>query len=397
MLFVEAKRDTRKCVIICRNIPLVHARENGSHSSYSRELEMILFCVSLPGRFGDWCDAVIGRLAETVLGHVVATGANTAEELASELVKTDGQHFYVGSRHPSRWLREKLAENNRKVVVALDDPRYAVRDLIVRHNLELPEATRRVASSCASMTRFIGLSDAHVVSAERDWRNPAVTIAAMADHFGLVVASKDIEAIAAELAAAGLEPNSDPGESWSAQLPEPSLAVINGALAPYAEFFLGGSLGQITWGRELFLEEHHQAASHPIDLSGPIRYLIYGPYIALPPGNWAAELLLGFSEDTVNTGFRVEVWAGSQLNTASINPPHAGVFPVNVGFVVEEANDNLAEIRVLNERAAIYGRLVLGHATLTLRHDVSDAVLDTLRTELGLTPVASGSPPQNRS
>ena len=358
---------------------------------------MILFCVSLPGRFGDWCDAVIGRLAETVLGPVVTTGANNAEELASELVKTEGRHFYVGSRHPSRWLREKLAENNRKVVVALEDPRYAVRDLILRHNLELSEATRRVASSCASMTRFIGLSGAHVVRAERDWRNPVVAIATMADHFGLAVASKDVETIGAAIAAAGLEPSSDPSESWSAQLPEPSLAVINGALAPYAEFFLGGSLGQITWARELFLEEHHQPAAHPIDLSGPIRYLIYGPHIALPPGNWAAELLLGFSDDTVNTGFRVEVWAGSQLNTASINPPRAGVFPVNISFVVEETNDNLAEIRVLNERAAIYGRLVLGHATLTLRQNVSGAVLDTLRTELGLAPVGSGSSPQNPS
>ena len=46
---------------------------------------MILFSVSLPGRFGDWCDHVIARLAETALGSVVPTGANTAEELATVL------------------------------------------------------------------------------------------------------------------------------------------------------------------------------------------------------------------------------------------------------------------------------------------------------------------------
>ena len=111
------------------------------------KLKMILFCVSLPGRFGDWCDAVIGRLAETVLGHVVATGANTAEELASELVKTDGQHFYVGSRHPSRWLREKLMATNKNFVVAVDDPCSAAGDLIIRHHLEPAEASRRDGGS----------------------------------------------------------------------------------------------------------------------------------------------------------------------------------------------------------------------------------------------------------
>ncbi|MGH9593764.1 MAG: hypothetical protein ACRD5L_11770, partial [Bryobacteraceae bacterium] len=110
----------------------------------SREIEMILFCVSLPGRFGEWCDAVIGRLAATVLGPIVSTGANTAEELAAELVTTGGQHFYVGARQPSRWLRDQLTTTNKNFIVAVDDPRNAASDLIIRHHLDAADATRRV-------------------------------------------------------------------------------------------------------------------------------------------------------------------------------------------------------------------------------------------------------------
>ena len=83
---------------------------------------MIFFCVSLPGRFGEWCDTVIARVAQAVLGSVVSTGANAAEELAGELVRSGGQHFYIGARHPSRWWREMLTATGKKFVVAVDDP-----------------------------------------------------------------------------------------------------------------------------------------------------------------------------------------------------------------------------------------------------------------------------------
>src|SRR5260370_14986580 len=83
---------------------------------------MNLFRVSLPGRFGDWCDTVIWRLAQTVLGPVVSIGANTAEELASELIRTEGQHFYVGARQPGRWWREKLMATNKNFGVAGGEP-----------------------------------------------------------------------------------------------------------------------------------------------------------------------------------------------------------------------------------------------------------------------------------
>src|SRR5579863_2953752 len=124
---------------------------------------MILFSVSLPGRFGDWCDAAVLRLAEAALGSVVPTGANTAEELASELIMTGGQHFYVGARQPGRWLRDKLAAAHKNFVIAVDDPRSSVSDLITRHHLDLVDAVRQVACSCASISRYIALPGALVV------------------------------------------------------------------------------------------------------------------------------------------------------------------------------------------------------------------------------------------
>jgi hypothetical protein len=207
---------------------------------------------------------------------------------------------------------------------------------------------------------------------------------------GLPASPADIENIAAEFGAARLQSDEDQGGVSPAQLTEHTLAVINGALAPYIEYFMGAALGHITWARDLFLEEHHQPAIRPIDISGKIRYLIYGPYIALPPGNWVAEMVLGFSEDAIDMSFLIEVWAGSKLSAVGVHPSGPGLAQINISFALEESNDNLVEIRVMNERAAIYGRMALGQATLTLLQNVSPAVVDALTTELGLSPDGSG-------
>ena len=47
---------------------------------------------------------------------------------------------------------------------------------------------------------------------------------------------------------------------------------------------------------------------------------------------------------------------------AQITPSGPGLARVNVNFVLEESNDSLVEIRVMNERAAIYGQLILGQS-----------------------------------
>jgi hypothetical protein len=88
--------------------------------------------------------------------------------------------------------------------------------------------------------------------------------------------------------------------------------------------------------------------------------------------------------------FLVDIWAGSQLTTTSINPVRPGSTKVNLSFELEDSNENLVEIRVMNERSAIYGRLALGQVTVTLLQNISPKVIEILTTELGLP--RDGSP-----
>ena len=347
---------------------------------------MFLFSVSLPGRFGNWCDAVIARLAQATLGSVASTGANTAEELAVELIRTESDNLYVGAKHPSRWLRETLVAANKNFILALEDPRLVASDLISEQHLDLSAASRLAACSCASLYRFTAAPGALAVSSESAKVDPAAVVEAIAHHLGLRMDRPGVARLVAELDAVGLGRRDDSAGTAVSALPDQSAATIEGALAPYAVRFSGGSFPAIIWTRDLFLADGHRPASQPIDLAGEIRYLIYGPYISLPPGNWAAELVLGLSEDVLDMSFRIEVCAGSLLAMTQIQPVAAGLQRININFVLAEPNDNLVEIRVVNERAATGGRLVLGHAALRLVTDLSSAVIDSLSAELQLPP-----------
>ena len=274
-----------------------------------------------------------------------------------------------------------LTATGKKFVVAVNDPRRGAADLILRHKLELRDASRLVACSCAFVCRYSSLPGALVVSSERASRSPNATVAALAEHLELSVDTDTIDGIIAKL-------EHRVWRRWIRtrrvrRLSDETLPTVNGALAPFSDYFASGNSLPIIWSRNLFLEENHGPAIHPINISGKIRYLVHGPHIALPPGSWMAEVILGFSEDAIGMGFRIEVWAGSQLGMAQITPSGPGLARVNVNFVLEESNDSLVEIRVMNERAAIYGQLILGQVTMTLLPNVSPAVVDRLTAELG--------------
>jgi len=348
---------------------------------------MVLFSLGLPGRFGDWCDAVILRMAEAALGSVAAIAANTPEELATALITGEGSSFLVIGRQPPGWLRRMLATTDKPFIFSLDDPQVATWELVSRDALELADAARRVSCSCVLARSCTVMSRALVVRSDRDWGQPSATAAAIANHLRLPVGLADIERVVAELAALGLGAERDPSGSDASVPDEATLAVIRGAVAPYFGHLAGGALEPITWSRELFLADGHRPATHAVDITGRVRALIYGPYINLPPGNWAAEIVLGFSHEVGDMNFIVDVLiAGSQISVTNIRPLKPGVFSVNLSFLIGEENDHPVEFRVVNEHAAFDGRVMLGHVTLTVQHDTSNAAIDLLTTELGLSP-----------
>jgi hypothetical protein len=349
---------------------------------------MVIFSLGLPSRFADWCDAITVRIMEVALGAVTVISADTPEELAVALLRVEGGSLFVSGRQPGAWLDRVLAATKKPFIVSLGDPRSTVSELVTRHGLDLADATRRVSASCAAIMSCLRHPQALVLNAGPDWQQPAATTEAIARHFGLTLDPVDIAKIVDDIIATGDFPDIPSLVSVSSAdlLNDRDAVVVDGAVGPYLKHFLGEPAAHITWVRELFLGDGHRPAVQPVDVTGRVRALIYGPYIRLPHGNWSAEVVLGFSQAATEVTFVVDVLsAGSQLCVTSLRPPHEGVYSINLGFVINERSDHPVEFRVVNERAAFDGKLALSHVRLSRQQSLSESTIDVVKTELGLT------------
>ncbi len=341
---------------------------------------MILFSLGLPGRLAEWCDAVLANLVDRRDGSVAVTTCppiakmfgyesitSVLDEVTLSLIETNATHLVMGARQPDERLRAMLDATNARFVVALDDPRFAVADILARTNGELRAVTRAVANSCPLVMRCASLPGALTIRRNQAGIDAMAAVAVIARHFELTLDEAEAQRIADELSARGLcyAPRAPDEE---AARPGNGHKVADGALAAYAECFAGGDLATIIWTRELFIVngDSGKRTTDVLEVSGSgcVAPLIYGPYIHLPPGSWTARVLLGFSSEAAGYTFLVDACAGRQLACTSFQPGKAGVYTADINFSLDEPSGHGLEIRVWVGSDYARGQLAFGHVIL---------------------------------
>jgi len=305
------------------------------------------------------------RLAERSLGPISYGAFSTLDDIACAAIRAETPHLGVALRQPVVRLQTEIVQSGRPFIVALGDVYAALGDLVQRPGYDQVAATREIASSCAAMSTLAAAPGALVLSC-KDAHDPIALAGAVARHFGLALGEETIAEIAGSI---GSGDDSQPVEAR-----EPDNAVVTNAIGPYAKLFRhGGELEPIVWQPDLFftMQSLEDASRVPargaIDITGRARFLIFGPYINLVPGAWAATVALGFSAETSGMSFVIEVCAGAQLAYTRVQPIGEQVIEANLSFTIPPSIDQPVEIRVLSERAAFDGRIVLGHVRLARR------------------------------
>jgi hypothetical protein len=350
---------------------------------------MIFLSIGLPSRFAEWCDLLASRLMERALGPTELVGANTLEEIGHAAVKSPAEHLLIGARQPAEDLRGALAAVECGFVIALDDPRAALQNLVVVHGMEWTAATRAIASSCAAMLGFTLMPQALVLRAHEDGRDPVATAGAIASCFGLELDADEIAACAAALPPFGAGDPETGTDPWWEGIDRPRRKIAAGALTGYASYFGGHALGEIIWARELFFvgDDPQRSANGVIDLAGGIRNLVFGPYIALPPGEWGSTVSLAVSKEAAGMNLSIEIIAGPRCITlarATIAPDDQGLCRATLAFTVEPSTDQPISFRIFNLFPALGGRLALAEVALTEQTAPRAAIPIELSTALGL-------------
>jgi hypothetical protein len=284
------------------------------------------------------------------------------------LVRDAPAQLIMGARQPDERLRAALAETEIPFIMALDDPRGAVNDIIAKTGADPAAATRAVANSCPFIMRYLTIPGALTLHAKQGRSDPSGTVLAIAGHLRIPISESQAAEIAHNLAQGGLAPVESNVSDGAQLLPERSRKMLDGALAPYGEFFAGANMSQFIWTRDLFalVGDPTKKPAHLIDVSGGSRCLIYGPYIHLSPGSWNARVVLGFSPEATGHIFLVDACcANQQLAATSFPASSTGVQTAEISFSLGEATGQGVEIRVMVLDEQAKGQLAFGHATLT--------------------------------
>jgi hypothetical protein len=334
---------------------------------------MNVFSVGLSGQFAEWCDAVALLIARHSFGEVELLSANTLEEVACEVIRTRSTNCVITAREPSARLCSVIGESKGGFILALDDPRIALGQLMLGRGASLVDALGAVARGCASAVSLAKLQRPLILIAEHTRANPHAAVVAMAQYFSLNLTADELFELAAHRTLPQFDDDPTPYEEWWRSLDARSLAIADGALGAYFGGFDRGALGPITWERDLFYcaegprGNTRSLALDPVDITGRPRCLISGPSITLPAGDWRATVALNLSPEATEMSFMVEVVAGSQLASARIEPGTQTAPEIVLEFTIDAALGQPIDIHVSNERAAFDGTLALRHVMLSPR------------------------------
>ena len=93
----------------------------------------------------------------------------------------------------------------------------------------------------------------------------------------------------------------------------------------------------------------------PIDLTGPARFIYFGPYFALPAGAWRADISLEVRDCYSDNRIAVDVCAAAELlAVVHAKLPARGVYGCQIEFEIEDSSKPV-EIRMQLLSGAIEG------------------------------------------
>lgn len=132
--------------------------------------------------------------------------------------------------------------------------------------------------------------------------------------------------------------------------------LIDFLAAQYDPIVRGRSLEKLEWPVYSLLrpEFPDRLTIGPIDLTGPARFIYYGPYFALPAGAWSAEISLEVRDCLSDNWVAIDVFAGKSLAIVKTKLPPRGAYGCRIRFLIEDQSQPI-DIRIKLLTGAIEG------------------------------------------
>jgi hypothetical protein len=287
--------------------------------------------------------------------------------------------FFSDCPHPE--ITNMMIATRAPIIVVADEIADIVSYTIETRGMELPHALRFATQVTSALDVLFHSIQTLQVTPDRYKRDVSGLVAEVIDFFGIKCSAEQFDAILRRLNASSkphitsvndyvkhLLPVVHLASNYLKGLPEEQRQIVQSLTEQYSSIMSGKSLSSVSWPSRLFMDWDNSGMflERTIDLTGPARFIICGPYLHLPAGSWSVEVQIEVRDCISENALGVDVFSGDILCAVSMRLFPEGAYAFDMEF---ETVDPLlpVELRFQLLRGAIEGELRLLGVRLTRR------------------------------
>lgn len=316
-----------------------------------------VFGVSTP--FACWGFNLVRLVVEAVVGATVGLQVYSLHQLREEFGSRNGGSVVMATDFPDADLAEFLSASGLPVIVFADAPEIMLNWTMRSRELQPDRAARLCSRICSAV--------APSLTAKR--RLSVIPEATSADIVARLVEflwpgqGRRLRADKVDFSAVAGDAERQRIVSATPFAADLSCLTLARGLAAYADVTLGHAPEAIDWPLLLFTRPDGRRWGEPIELAGPARALMYGPYMHLPVGEWSARVEFELAGVLSGAEASADVRIDEVVAETAFALPQAGVYAYDLAFRVRDPHRPV-EIRLFLRKSAIEGLLLPHSVTL---------------------------------
>lgn len=328
---------------------------------------------------------VVRNLTEIGLGaHKLINANNTADlrEAFSGPKLAENAKVVFYSDLPSAELCTLFIKTAAPMLLFIDNFQDVVTYVSAARNMSLSESIRLASRSICSLEKIIR-SDLVLKIDSKAYQHPLTDIIGeISRFFGAHLTSEKMAQIATSLGAKDIArfslsdylfqtlPEALPPGKGSERLAVDNQQLVDQLAKSYSTISAGRRLGGMDWPINMLIDSSapDKTFSGRIELVGPARFLAYGPYLHLTPGQWRADIEFEISDNFSGNLLYVDAYAGDILAVVTAPLPEKGRYKFYISFAITDPLEPV-QLRFQSLSGAIEGVISLDRITLTLIND----------------------------
>jgi hypothetical protein len=296
---------------------------------------------------------VVRALTDATLGQHLVVYANSLDVLRANFPSTSARGdkpVVILSDYPQPDLLSTLLAAEARMTVCADDFTAIAHLSVVSREYFGVNAARFASMALVNIEPIITAPPRYSAVVNDPRKKLTELISDLADLYNLPLDNGDMEKILAALRSANrsditlgdyaakvVEVRENAREKLERRSPLDN-GLIDFLALQYSGIARGHRLEKLEWPVYALLrpEFPDRLTIGPIDLTGPARFIHYGPYFALPAGAWSVDVSIETSDCFGQDLFEIDVTAGKILSIVQAKLPQHGVYGCQVRFQIDD-------------------------------------------------------------